>query len=189
MTTKTVDHILDTALKLFNEQGTSAVSTNHIAEAAGISPGNLYYHFRNKEAIIHDLFERLFDLWDVTFALPPESAPTLEDAKALIRANFVIMGQYRFVYRELLALLRQDAALHERYVAVRQRGYEGFRELVALFAPALDEATVHRLADLCWLIGEFWLPTLEINGKEASQAEIETGIDLMMEVLRPYMRP
>ena len=56
----THDRILDTALRLFNQSGTAAVSTNHIAAALGMSPGNLYYHFRNKEAIIRDLFEQQY---------------------------------------------------------------------------------------------------------------------------------
>ena len=68
----TREKILDTALTLFNNEGTSAVSTNHIAEAAGISPGNLYYHFRNKEEIIRGLFERLFAANDKAFNLPKD---------------------------------------------------------------------------------------------------------------------
>jgi len=43
------DLILTMALKLFNEQGSHKVTTNHIAKAMGINPGNLYYHFKNKE--------------------------------------------------------------------------------------------------------------------------------------------
>ena len=36
---------------LFKEQGTGAVSTNHIAGALSTSPGNLYEHFRNNESV------------------------------------------------------------------------------------------------------------------------------------------
>ena len=41
--------ILSVALKLLNEQDSQSVTTNHIAEAAGVSTGNLYYLFKNKE--------------------------------------------------------------------------------------------------------------------------------------------
>src|SRR5690242_19244169 len=127
----TKDRILETALELFNQQGTSAVSTNHIAEALHMSPGNLYYHYRNKDEIIRALFERLFHAWDVSFALPKDHVPTLDDLKALARINFEILWRYRFAYRELIVLLNQDAILRERYITVRERGYTGFHEMFA----------------------------------------------------------
>ena len=40
---------------------------------------------------------------------------------------------YRFVYRELIALLRRDEQLQRRWVAIRTCGFEGFRELIDLF--------------------------------------------------------
>ena len=86
MTTR--EKILDTALTLFNNEGTAAVSTNHIAEAAGISPGNLYYHFKNKEEIIRELFERLFAANDAAFKLSTDTLPTLTDLQSMVKTNY-----------------------------------------------------------------------------------------------------
>ncbi|GAB4510862.1 MAG: TetR/AcrR family transcriptional regulator [Anaerolineae bacterium] len=189
---KTKDRILDAALRLFNTQGTSAVSTNHIAEAAGISPGNLYYHYANKEEIIRALFERQFAVTESAFTLT--ETPTLADAQALVRTNFEILETYRFIYRELVALLRQDPALHAQYMNVRARGYTGFREIIAALSQSsvmrdLDDDTITQLADLCWLISEFWLSSLEISGQQADAAAMQRGVDLMMRILSPYLMP
>ena len=121
----TRERILDVALALFNDAGTSPISTNHIAAAAGISPGNLYYHFRNKEQIVQSLFERLFSTYEHVFALPQGRPPTLVDLRHLVRVNFEVLWEYRFAYRELAALLRRDEVLRERWLEVRRRGYVG----------------------------------------------------------------
>jgi len=102
----TRERILATALRLFNESGTAAVSTNHIADALGISPGNLYYHFRNKEEIIRALFEQQFARWDAGYTLPDDRMPTLDDLQQLVRTSFVMGWEYRFMYRELIAVRR-----------------------------------------------------------------------------------
>lgn len=192
-TEKTRERILETALTLFNAQNTDAVSTNHIADAVGISPGNLYYHFRNKADIIRSLFEQLFSENDVAFALPTDRPITIADVQGLVRTNFETIWKYRFVYREIVALLRADAELRERYIAVRQRGYEGFHEIFAVLAQAgmltaiEDAQTITEIADLCWLVSEFWLATVEISGSEVDAAQMQRGLDLMMRVLHPYI--
>lgn len=188
---KARERILQNALTLFNQDGTAAISTNHIAEAAGVSPGNLYYHFRNKEEIIRALFEQLFHLWDVKLVLPDDRVPTLDDVETLVRVNFGILWNYRFAYREMVALLRQDAALQERYIAVRERGYYGFRQTIEVMTaagvlpPVSYAEDVTRLADLCWLISEFWLAMLEMSGQPVTPEQIERGIKLMLYVIKP----
>ena len=190
---KTRERILATALQLFNESGTGAVSTNHIADALGISPGNLYYHFRNKEEIIRALFEQQFARWDELYALPDDRMPTLADLQQLVRTTFVIAWEYRFMYRELIALLRRDAQLHQRWVAIRARGFAGFHELVELFVAAgvlrapHDPAVVTRLAELVWLISEFWLASVEVSGATVDTAQMEHGVALMLQVLDPFI--
>jgi len=190
---KTRDRILDAALQLFNQSGTAAVSTNHIAEALGMSPGNLYYHFKNKEEIIRALFERLFAASDALFVLPPDRAPALDDLLRLVEQNYALLAEFRFIYRELIALLRRDPVLHERWLAVRARGFAGFRELIAGFAAAgvlrapADPAEVDRLAELCWLLSEFWPPSVEVSGAPLDQERLRHGVALMLQVLRPYL--
>lgn len=46
------DQIVETADRLFYEQGYAATSFSHIADAVGISRGNFYYHFKTKDEIL-----------------------------------------------------------------------------------------------------------------------------------------
>ncbi len=188
---KTKDHILSTALTLFNHKGSNAVTTNHIAEAAGISPGNLYYHFRNKDEIIRALYAQLSTRNDAELQLPTNRLATIDDVQALVRKNFSILRDYAFIYREFAALMQADPELHKAYLAARARGYFGFRAMIAVLAQAgitnlSDPAAVTRLADICWLITEFWLSSLEVSGQPVDEAGIERGVELMLQVLRPY---
>ncbi len=191
----TQDRILKVALELFNEQGTAAVSTNHIAAAIGISPGNLYYHFRNKEDIINALFGRLFAAYEDTFQLPSDRAPVLADFDGLIAGNYQLIWDYRFAYREMAALLQNDPDLHAQYQEVRRRGYAGFVELIEAFAGAgilirpETPQEVMALTELCWIISEQWPVNLELRGRAFDDAGIQEGIALMRYIFRPYLPP
>jgi AcrR family transcriptional regulator len=190
---RTRDRILDAALKLFNEQGTAAVSTNHIAAAIEISPGNLYYHFRNKEDIIASLFERLFAAWGETYQLPSDRAPELTDLEALIAGNYRLIWRYRFTYREMAVLLHNAPELHARYQELRRQGYSGFAQLIEAFAavgvltrPKSDQE-MHVLTELCWMISEQWPINLELSGRAFDATGIQEGMALMWHVFRPYL--
>ena len=54
-TLETRDRILDAAEDVFNECGYSNTTLNEIAEAAGVTRGAIYWHFKNKE----DLFQAM----------------------------------------------------------------------------------------------------------------------------------
>ena len=47
--------VLDAALKLFSKQGYRGTTVREVADAAGVSIGNLYHHFPDKEAIFRTL--------------------------------------------------------------------------------------------------------------------------------------
>lgn len=55
---ETRNHILDVAIRLFSQQGVSATSLADIAQAAGVTRGAIYWHFKNKS----DLFSEIWEL-------------------------------------------------------------------------------------------------------------------------------
>jgi len=57
----TVDAILDSVAKLLKRGGVGEVTTNRIAEVAGVSIGSVYQYFPNKQAIYSALHERHID--------------------------------------------------------------------------------------------------------------------------------
>jgi AcrR family transcriptional regulator len=54
----TVEAVLDAAIKLLKRGGVSAITTNRIAETAGVSIGSVYQYFPDKRAIFIALHER-----------------------------------------------------------------------------------------------------------------------------------
>lgn len=184
---------VEAAVRLFNERGTAAVSTNHIAAEAGISPGNLYYHFRDKEAIIRSIFERVDAVWEVSYALPVDREPTAADVRAMAEETFSGISEYRFFYRELGALTRRDPELARRFRELRLRGIAGTEDLLRTFVQARvlvgleDEAAVSRLAKALVLMAEFWLP-FEETGSGTPEGELASeGANLMMQLLEPLL--
>ena len=49
--------IIDTAVRLFSERGTSATGMRELAEASGLTLPGLYYHFKSKQALVRAVFE------------------------------------------------------------------------------------------------------------------------------------
>jgi AcrR family transcriptional regulator len=52
----TRERIVDTALRLFSEKGTSAVSMRELADAAGVTVPGVYYHFASKADLIQAVY-------------------------------------------------------------------------------------------------------------------------------------
>ncbi|WP_449385611.1 TetR/AcrR family transcriptional regulator [Cellulomonas soli] len=114
--TRRREEILDAALALFDERGIGPVTTNHVAERAGISAGNLYYWFSGKPAILRALVER----WQAESTFPVALAGG--DPVAMLRALAHVLGEqaevtgrYGALARELVPLLRADPDLADVY--------------------------------------------------------------------------
>jgi AcrR family transcriptional regulator len=63
-----VDAVVEAAARILVEEGWARLSTNRVAERAGVSVGTLYQYFRDKEAIVETLVDRLADQRIAAFA-------------------------------------------------------------------------------------------------------------------------
>ena len=71
--------IIDATVELMNRNG-SSVGTTQLTEHLSISPGNLYYHFRNREEILAEVLVRLQADLDNVLVLSADEKP---DARRL----------------------------------------------------------------------------------------------------------
>ncbi len=112
---KTKDKIVMTSIELFNKSGVVAVTTNHIAKELSISPGNLYFHFRNKEEIIRQIFRLMcketYQVWRV------KKGQKVIHPLDLIEKNYELFWKYRFFHREMYFLRRRDTILNKMWKA------------------------------------------------------------------------
>jgi AcrR family transcriptional regulator len=192
-TLTTRKRILEAALRLFNEAGTASVSTNHIAAEAGISPGNLYYHYRNKEEIIRGLVEDLLADVEVLWQLPRERRLGLEDLQALVRAMFEVQWRYRFFGRERVALTRHDPILGQRLQANYQRRMQQQKAFVqhlidaSVLRSIQTEAELDEILAACWVVTDHWLTFLESTGQPVTYEQSQAGVQVITRIIHPYL--
>lgn len=185
--------ILAAAVQLFNHEGTGQVSTNHIAKEAGISPGNLYYHYRNKTEIIRAILDQMYTRWDEVWTFAENQEVTLEGFLGKLRLNYALLWQYRFFYREAIVLLSMDDQLKTRHIQMTEQRFAdqaSFAQQIqaAGILSAMEEPEqLKRLLAACWMIANNWLGFVEMNGEEVTEQQMDEGIAVLMTVLRPYL--
>jgi len=190
----TKDRIIQASIRLFNQRGTKAVTTNHIAAAAGISPGNLYYHFSNKEEIIRAIFVRIVEFTETgsTYGSGFRVKPSLENMEAVFKHVFTLHWRYRFLYREFNALLNRDKDLRALVIKDQKRRLAEVKNSILSFIDAgifrrMDGSEVEFLKTSLWIIGTYWHSFLESGGKKITISRVGEGIDMMRKLLRPYI--
>lgn len=107
---KTKDRILVGALALFNKDGATDVTTNDIAKELKMSPGNLYFHYKNKEQIIREIFKKL-SAETVRVWKPMAKKNQQLQLQDFIENNLHLYWRYRFFHRETYTLRKKDPEL------------------------------------------------------------------------------
>ena len=192
MARQTRQRILDASLAMFNAQGEPNVTTNHIADELEISPGNLYYHFRNKDDIIEHLFGRYEERMDEALAAPSGRLPELEDIWLQLHLVFECIWDYRFLYRDLVEIVARNRRLRLRFARILKRADERAHLVMRGLSQAgimrgtadeLEAASTNVL-----VLSTFWLNYAAVRGDKDEQQAIRQGIIQVMMLLAPFLR-
>lgn len=194
MAGRTRERILETSLAMFNIAGEPNVTTNHIADELGISPGNLYYHFRNKDDIVAQLFARYEQRMDEALTAPQQRLPDLEDVWLQLHLVFECMWDFRFLYRDLVDILARNRTLRLRFGRVLERAASAARQVLRGLAGSgamrASSDEIDALVESILLIATFWLDydAVRHGGTREDSQRLARGIRQVMLLLAPYLR-
>lgn len=191
---ETRQSILDTALKLFNDKGAYAISTRHIAAEMNISPGNLYYHYRNKEEIIRHLLEQMTEDYSVLYRDWPANPGRQWSFNDLISETGNIIYQYRFFYAEIATLIDKDPVLRKMYFKIKRDRIADFKKVyitlnnLDCFALPLSDTDFNAIIENGWSMSEFIVQSMHINGVKITRSNINLYFKRIMHIVKPYLK-
>ena len=193
---KTKERILLGALALFNSNAASEVTTNDIARELKISPGNLYFHYKNKEQIIRELFKRLAQ--ETILLWRPETKIAKRNGEfhlvEFIDSNLQLYWKYRFFHRELYTLRKKDPELSRLWRAhLKKLG----RIMIILYkhwvrsgymAPITNKNEMEYVGELLFVSSNSFMQFFETSDKESpSPKTVAKAKRHLMRMLTPYM--
>ena len=94
------EQIIETAQRLYNEQGYGAVTTAALAAHCGIAEGNLWYHFKTRRALLEAIAERFAAAIERRLMLHPSGCDPVGDYAALAGCIMAELRDFRFLYRD-----------------------------------------------------------------------------------------
>lgn len=188
----TREQILEKSLELFNRNRSTNVSTNHIAAALGISPGSVYYYFKNKEEIIRELYNQTAIHMDRIFMTPSREI-TEEAIVDFCHQLAIYTYQYRFFYREMGIILANDPHLQQIYA---ERARKTMRHMEHVFDAWKKAGIVKKsvtamdkrwMTENGWMLTQLWVNYADILNCDAPpESVVEEEIWHVYAVFRPY---
>ena len=189
----TKDKILAEGMRQLNEQGLDQVSIRSVADTLEISPGNLTYHFKNIDVIIHELYLQLTERLNVSLVILRDRELSIPLFFELTRRNYEIFWEYRFLLLDFVAICRRIPELHahfRRLMAGRQVAFRHiFRRMIdmGLMREEWVEGLYERYILQALLFSDAWIANAVIHFRGDAARAIPFYSDLFAGTVLPYL--
>ncbi|MCB0588864.1 MAG: TetR/AcrR family transcriptional regulator [Phaeodactylibacter sp.] len=190
---KTKERILEVALRQFNELGTDQATVRSIAEEAGISHGNLCYHFKNTDALIEALYDRLTEEIDEQAIRMQHTDNELKDVIRQAEITFHLLYKYRFLLLDFVRIIRRIDSIRQKFRTLmqlrRQQFHRAFHNLIAkgLMREEWIPGQYNHLITNLLILGDNWIPNAEIHFDEKGEKVIKYYLEAFIGGLAPYL--
>lgn len=181
------------ALELFNSGNTLTITTNHIAKLAKLSPGNLYYHYKNKEEIIKDIYLDMssdFESYN-SFELILSSDNPLEVLSKMYDKYGELFWKYKFLVRDISTLLAMYPDLKSIFLQKQEKRLLQIQSVLKylinleIIDIPLDEIPLR--AKLNWFISSYWQIFTSLSDEITKESIKETKYIVFNMQLFPYL--
>ena len=190
---RTRERILEASLRLFNDFGEPNVTTTVIADDLGISPGNLYYHFHNKDEIVEAIFSGFEKEIEQILTVPTNRHADVDDIWLFLHLLFEHIWKFRFFYRDLNDLLTRNRTLEIHFKRILAQKVTTAtllcQGLVSASAMQANDSELQALSTNMAAIATYWLSfeyAMDPRGQRENE-RIGRGVYQVMAMLSPFL--
>lgn len=189
----TKQKIIQAAIRQFNEFGMANVRLQQIAQDVGISPGNLAYHFRNKEAVVEAVIDELYNE-DKEILAAYRLFPNLIDFDNQLSKYFSFIEKYPFYFLDFLEIeryypeIQQKRLVHITKMISQIRKRFDFNQQRGVLTQEPKPGMYDDIAQTIWVLITFWLPQNLVRGK-SSNPDSTYFKEMVWNQLYPYFTP
>jgi AcrR family transcriptional regulator len=184
--------IVDTALRLFREQGYAATTMRGIAAAAGVSVGNAYYWFSGKDELVQAFYGDIQDQHrERAAAVLAASTDLGERLRGVLHAGIDVMAPHHAFGGAFVRVAIDPASPSSPFSPESQQAREAaiglFREVLDGSRTSLTPELREALPELLWLtylgVTLFW-----VHDRSPDQARTRVLIDGLVPLIARGLR-
>lgn len=185
--------IKNSAIELFNTGDTLSTTTNHIAEFANISPGNLYYHYKDKGDIIKEIYLDMSSEFESfnSFEYILSSDNPLQALWDMFDKYSELFYKYKFLMRDISTLMTIYPDIKEEFLKRQEKRIaqiEGlYKYLMSKDIIEIPEDEIHLRAKLNWFISGYWHLFTSTTGEITKESIKETKTIIFKMQLYPNL--
>lgn len=189
----TKEKIKKAAIDLFNESETLSISTNHIAKAAKISPGNLYYHYKDKEEIVTEIYLEMSKTFEEfnSFEYILSSQNPLQTLWDMFDNYGKLFLNYKFLMRDISTLMATYPKLKEQFLIRQEKRIEQIEGLFKYFIASdiinIPHEQINLRAKLNWFLSSYWHLFTSTTGEITNESIKEIKTIIFEILLLPYL--